>query len=156
MARARDECGKFLKTHGQKGTKLYRVWGSMKERCQKPQHKSYKNYGAKGINVCEEWSLSFERFYNWAIQNGYKEGLTLDRIDGTKNYCPKNCRWITVKEQNRNYSRNHIVEYDGKEYCLIELAEKVGIPYRTLLYRVNAGYAIENAIKKGDNRYGTK
>lgn len=156
MARARDSCGKFIKEHGMKGTKLYRVWRSMKERCSNPHNKSYRNYGAKGISVCEEWGNDFSNFQNWAINNGYGDKLTIDRIDTKQNYCPENCRWVTTQQQNRNYSRNHKVEYNGKIYCIVELAEKFDIDYRKLLYRINAGYTIENAIKKGDNRYGSK
>lgn len=156
MERIRNENGKYLKTHGQTKTRLYGVWCAMKERCQNPHNKSYKNYGAKNIKVCDEWSLHFEAFFDWAIQSGYKSGLTIDRIDAKGNYRPENCRWATIKEQNRNYSRNHIVEYGGKKYCLIELAETFGIPYATIQYRIRAGYTVENAIKKGDNRYGTK
>lgn len=156
MARARDSCGKFIKEHGMKGTKLYRVWCSMKERCSNPHNKSYRNYGAKGISVCEEWGNDFSKFQNWAINNGYGDKLTIDRIDTKQNYCPENCRWVTTQQQNRNYSRNHKVEYNGKIYCIVELAEKFDIDYRKLLYRINAGYTIENAIKKGDNRYGSK
>lgn len=156
MARARDSRGKFIKEHGMTKTKLYRVWCSMRERCNNSHNKSYKNYGRKGIRVCEDWEKSFYNFNEWAINNGYKEGLTIDRIDGQKGYCPENCRWTTSKIQNRNYSRNHTVIYDGKKYCLIELAEKFKINYSKLLYRIKVGYSIEEAIKEGDNRYGNK
>ena len=156
MARARDSNGKFIPIHSGKHTKLYKVWCSMKERCSNPHNKSYRNYGAKGISVCEEWGNDFSNFQNWAINNGYGDKLTIDRIDTKQNYCPENCRWVTTQQQNRNYSRNHKVEYNGKTYCIVELAEKFDIDYRKLLYRINAGYTIENAIKKGDNRYGSK
>lgn len=156
MARARDDCGKFLKEHGMKGTKIYNIWCSMKERCNNPHNKSYKNYGEKGIRVCKDWENNFYNFNQWAINCGYKEGLTIDRINNNRDYCPENCRWVTTKIQNRNYSRNHIIVYEGKEYCLIELSEKFKINYGKLLYRINNGYSIEKALEKGDNRYGKK
>lgn len=156
MKRARDECGRFKSIHFGRKTKLYRVWGAIKERCFNPNHKSYKNYGARGISVCEDWSVDFLKFKEWAVSNGYKEGLTIDRIDTNGGYCPENCRWVTTREQNRNYSRNHKVEYNGKTYCIKELAELFNISYGKLVYRINNGYSIHNAIKKGDNRYGKR
>lgn len=127
----------------------------MKERCNNSHNKSYKNYGNKGIKVCKEWEEDFSQFREWAINSGYKKGLTIDRINPAKNYCPENCRWATTKQQNRNYSRNRKINYNGTEYCVIELAEKFNINYGKLLYRINAGYSVEDAIK-GEKFYGKK
>lgn len=85
-------------THGQTHSKLYDVWAAMRNRCYREKGSHWKYYGGKGIAVCEEWKSSFENFYSWALENGYKEGLTIDRIDPDKNYCPENCRWITLAE----------------------------------------------------------
>lgn len=156
MCRIRDKCGRFVPIHKGKGTKLYRVWCSMKERCYNKHNKSYKNYGAKGIFVCEDWKNSFANFEKWAKNNGYKEFLTIDRINNNNGYCPENCRWVTTKQQNRNYSRNHKVDFNGEKYCIIELSEMFNIKYGTLVYRINAGYTINEALKRGDNRYGKK
>ena len=152
----RDCKGKFCNTHGMRRTKLYRVWCSMKERCNNTNNKSYKHYGLRGIKVCEEWAGDFKCFYDWAIANGYQEGLTIDRINVDGNYEPSNCRWVDVKTQNRNYGRNHFVDYNGRKYCVVELAEMYGIPYRRLLYRIKNGMDIEKALTKGDMRYGTE
>jgi len=88
-------------THGKTKTRLYGVWAGMLNRCRNKNVKSYKHYGAKGVKVCREW-YDFENFYNWATQNGYRDNLTIDRIDPFGNYEPNNCRWIPKSEQSRN------------------------------------------------------
>ena len=93
--------GDKMKTHGLSCTKLYHCWASMKSRCNNPNSQYYSYYGMRGIKVCEEW-YDFKTFYDWAMCNGYSEGLTIDRIDNDKGYNPGNCRWITMREQNKN------------------------------------------------------
>lgn len=91
-------CGcKVKNLEGKSNTKLYRTWWGIKERCYKEYHSSYKNYGAKGIKICDEW-LDFLTFYDWSINNGYNDTLTIERIDSTKDYSPNNCEWITLSE----------------------------------------------------------
>lgn len=84
--------------HGKRYTRIYRTWTNMKQRCLNPSQKNYQWYGAKGIDIFDKWVESFELFYNWAISNGYKDDLTIDRIDHTKGYYPENCRWVTISE----------------------------------------------------------
>lgn len=130
-----------------KGTRLYRIWCKMKNRCYDKNACSYKDYGGRGINVCEEWMNDFENFSNWSFLNGYRDDLTIDRIDVNGNYEPLNCRWITMKEQTRNTRRNIFVEYNGRNICLAELSEIYGIKYHTILRRYRAGDRCEKLIR---------
>jgi hypothetical protein len=111
------------KTHGMTKTRLYKTWCGIKRRCFCKKDPSYKNYGERGIQICDEWKNDFMSFYTWAMQSGYKYTLTIDRIDVNGNYCPENCRWATSKEQARNTRTNHIIEHNGERHCIAEWAE---------------------------------
>lgn len=90
------------KSHGMANTRIYRIWSHMKERCNNPNNNRYYRYGARGIKLCSEWECSFETFYKWAIDNGYKDDLSIERKDNDLGYCPENCCWIPLKDQAKN------------------------------------------------------
>lgn len=99
--------------------RLYRCWQDMKNRCYNKKRKKYKNYGERGIIVCDEWKNNFEAFFKWSKENNYSDDLTLDRIDVNGNYEPQNCRWATPKEQANNTRKNHKITLNGitKNLC---------------------------------------
>lgn len=126
----------------------------MKTRCYNEKCKSFKDYGLRGIIVCDEWLNDTLAFYNWAINNGYKKGLQIDRIDNDGNYEPTNCRWVTKKEQARNRRTNRWLEYNGERMLISDWAIKLGVNFTSLwgiLKRKNTNEAIEYYINKNKN-----
>lgn len=124
-------------THNDTKTRLFKIWSGMKERCYRVNHKHYKNYGGRGIEICTEWKDDYLTFKQWALCNGYKENLTLDRINVNGNYEPQNCRWITVKEQMNNKRNNHLIKIEGKMLTISQISEKYNIPKSTVRWRDN-------------------
>ena len=123
--------------HNKTNTRLFRIFLGMKSRCYYTKNIGYKNYGGKGIKVCDEWLNDFMNFYNWAMSNGYSQGLTIDRINNDGNYEPNNCRWITMKEQENNRMNNRLIKYKEKTYTLSELSDILKISSATLRWRLN-------------------
>ena len=143
-----SSCGCKKRKHGYDGTKIYRLWSHMKERCYSEKHKSFNHYGGRGITVCDEW-LEAKNFIDWAFKNGYEEGLTLDRIDVNGNYEPSNCRFITNKEQQRNKRNSRFLEIEGQVKTVSEWAEICGLDRHTILFRMNKGEKGANILRKG-------
>lgn len=134
------------KTHGKSRTRIYGVWTNMKTRCCNPNSKAYPRYGGRGIKVCDEWTNPSE-FIKWANESGYNDGLTLDRIDNDGDYCPSNCRWVSMKVQGNNTSRNRLFTMNGETQTLAEWCEKTGMPYKTVYKRVFIlGWDFEKAM----------
>ena len=127
-----SSCGKchrkVWKKHGQSKTRLYGVWASMRKRCYNQNDTRYERYGLRGIQVCEEWRNDFQKFYDWSIQNGYKIGLSIDRIDNNKGYFPDNCRWVTNKVQSRNNGRTVYLTINGEKKPLADWCDEFGFP----------------------------
>lgn len=145
--RHKDIVSENSKKHGKYGTRLYRIWGSMIQRCANQKHKAYNNYGGRGINVCSEWLSDFNNFYQWAKENGYSDELQLDRTNNNKGYQPNNCRFVTVKENNRNRRCTKTVDVNGKKIPFAELCEQYNKDYDKVWNRINAyGWDIKRAI----------
>lgn len=139
-----------MERHGLANTKLYKSWQRMKVRCYNKNYSHYKDYGGRGIVVCDEWLHDVVSFYNWAIDNGYQEGLTLDRIDVNGNYEPGNCRWITNDEQQNNRRNNIKITYNGKTQTITQWANELGIKRDLIERRYHRGYTDKACL------FGTK
>ncbi len=141
--------------HNKTNTRLYRIWQGIKSRCYYNKNLEYKNYGARGIKICDEWLHDFMNFYDWAMQNGYKEELTIDRINVDGNYEPNNCRWVTYRIQENNRKNNKIIEYKNKKYTLSQLSDFLKIPYATLSWRIKNNWKEEDLTLKPNlsNKY---
>lgn len=131
---------------GRKGTRLYRIYNNMKTRCYNPNSPSYKNYGGRGITICEEWLNDFKAFYDWAISHGYRDDLTIDRIDVNGNYEPSNCRWVNAYIQSNNTRRNNYITFFGETRTLKEWADYFGINEKTVRDRIKRGWDIFDAF----------
>jgi hypothetical protein len=141
-------CGCLLKephrkTHGLSNSRLYRIYYAMRWRCYNIKSNSYKDYGARGIKVCDEWLNSFQAFYDWAMANGYQDSLSIDRIDSNGIYEPNNCRWATNEEQSRNKRSNIIFEHNGENRTLAEWCRTYGINTVTAQDRYHSGKTFE-------------
>lgn len=132
-----------------KRSRLNSIYNGIKNRCNNPNIKGYVNYGGRGISICEEWNNSeivkdkkgsyskgYLAFREWALNNGYTDELSIDRIDVNGNYEPSNCRWVTIKVQNNNTRQNNYIEYQGQTKTLAEWCEEIGIKYDTAWQRL--------------------
>lgn len=125
------------------GSGLYNSWQNMKQRCTNPNHPKYKRYGGRGIKICDEW-LDIIGFMNWANKNGWKDGLTIDRIDNNGDYCPENCRWVTVSDNSRRKITTKITPEQAEEIRnsnedIKALAERYGCTEGNVWFIIN-GY----------------
>lgn len=138
--------------HGMCGTRIHDIWVAMRQRCSNRKQSSNKHYIEGNIQVCEEWQ-SFEPFYEWAIANGYRDDLTIDRINNDKGYSPDNCRWATRKAQNNNRRNNHKLTHNGETLTISQWGERTGLDEALIRDRiVKLGWSAEKALttkKKG-------
>lgn len=139
--------------HGMARTRLYTTWIGIRDRCKNVSSDSYKNYGGRGITIDKEWDLDFLSFYNWAINNGYDDSLTIERIDVNKGYCPSNCMWIPRSKQNRNKTNTIYVTYMGERMPLVDACEKSGTDYNLAVQRYFNGWEDDALFKEPGYRY---
>lgn len=141
--------GKSQTKHGKSSSRLYNIWSHMKSRCYDENNSRFKDYGGRGILICYEWRNDFQVFYEWSISNGYRKGLTIDRIDNNGNYEPANCRWASQIEQSNNRRTCRTITHKGETHTVREWALITGLNYGTLQTRIYRGWSAEKALTKG-------
>lgn len=142
---AREVLIKRNSSHGLSNTRIYEIWSGMLKRCNNPNSKAYKNYGGRGIMVCERW-LNFSNFYE-DTKVGYSDDLSLDRFPNTNgNYEPTNFRWATTEQQANNKTVNHFIEHNGNRLTVAEWSKETGLPYRVIMGRLLNGWDEKEAI----------
>ena len=148
----REQFGNRTRKHGQSGTRLYRLWNTIITRCECTASESYKDYGGRGIKMCDEWRNNYQAFRDWALATGYDENAptgkcTIDRIDVNGNYCPENCRWVTKAYQANNKRNNHFLELDGERHTVKEWSEITGLKTVTILSRIQRGWDTQRVLQ---------
>ena len=148
-------------------SRLNHIYNDMKKRCYKPYCKAYKWYGARGITICDEWldpkrvvvsyrnncTKGYLAFKNWALENGYADNLTLDRIDNNKGYFPENCRWVSMKVQTNNNRHNHLVTYKNKTQSIALWCDELGLYYPTVKRKFAEGcWSVEDIFENPRNK----
>lgn len=141
----RRRASEHNRTHGESKDRLYRIWKGMRNRCYKPNVKAYKNYGGRGIRVCEEWQ-KYEAFRAWAFSSGYEDHLTIERKDCNGMYEPNNCVWVPLSDQGKNTRRNRYIEYCGKVMTLAEWSRVLGGGPNLVTTRLQRGWSEEDAV----------
>ena len=136
--------------HSMTGTRLYHIWQSMKRRCYGKEEIKVKNYSNRNIIVCDEWKNNFQKFYEWAMANGYNDNLSIDRIDNNGNYCPENCRWANAIQQANNRRNNKYYENNGEIHTIREWCEILGININTAKNRARNTNDFNKIFYKGD------
>lgn len=143
-------CGCYRKDintkHGMSRTRLGRIWREMNARCYNENNNAFKDYGGRGIGVCKEWGDNVLAFCDWADKNGYKDNLTIERVDVNGNYDPGNCKWVTMKEQENNRTNNRLITYNGKTKTAMQWSDELGVNYRNLLWRIYNGWPVGQAL----------
>lgn len=133
------------RTHGMARTRIYKIWQGMKQRCNNSKEDNYRNYGGRGIKVCKEWERDFVAFRDWALNNGYSDELSIDRIDNNKGYSPENCRWANVYVQGNNRRTNHYLEWNGERKTITEWSKDnpLNLKEETIRSRMNNGWSTD-------------
>lgn len=135
-----------LATHRETKTRLYQIWYNMKTRCNNPNSRQYVYYGGRGISVCEVWE-KYENFRKWAMDSGYSDELTIERLDVNGDYEPNNCEWVTRKQQANNKRANRYIEFGGERRTVAEWADNLGMDKRALWDRLFVQkWSVERAL----------
>ena len=143
------EVSQKIKTkHGLRNTRLYGIWSGIRKRTLNENCKDYKNYGGRGIYICKEWLDDFKAFYEWAISNGYKNNLTIERINVNGNYEPNNCKWATHKEQSQNTRRTNIITFNWETHCASEWERILGYNAGLIYSRQHLGWPLSKIMTK--------
>jgi hypothetical protein len=132
--------------HGMSGSRLDNILNGMKERCHNPKAPAFSNYGARGIEVCEEWRTDSSSFFNWALENGYSDDLQIERINNNLGYSPSNCRFATILEQGNNKRNNVFMEFAGKTMTRSQWARELGVNVSLLENRFRYGWSVEEML----------
>ena len=133
--------------------RLHSILIHMKDRCYNPNNQEFKHYGGRGITVCEEWQTPHSwkggrAFIKWALENGYADNLTIDRIDCNKGYSPENCRWVSMEVQQNNKRNNRLITYKGKTQTIAQWSRDLEIPFKTIQYRLDKQMPVEKILSK--------
>lgn len=136
----RERIGNMRRIDGRSNDRLYHLYYRVRSRCENPKASYFEHYGGRGIRVCDEWQ-TWEAFRDWALANGYKDGLTIDRIDVNGNYEPSNCKWITQAEQMRNTRKTRYLTVNGVKKPLVTWCEELGVSFGTASARFTRGWA---------------
>jgi hypothetical protein len=142
--------------HGESKTALYYRWKNIKQRCFNSKNPEWKNYGNRNITICNEWENDYTKFRDWALANGYKPELQIDRIDNNGNYEPNNCRWVNQSINQNNKRNNYFVTYMGTKKTITEWAKIVGIHRDTIDHRIQKGWSVKKTFEtpKMKNQFG--
>jgi hypothetical protein len=135
--------------HGWANKRLSQIFDDMRGRCYNPNTRSFQWYGARGIRICPEWLEDRSVFYAWAVANGYRDDLMIERIDTEGHYEPTNCKWATAKEQQNNRRNNRLLTVNGEKLTMMQWSERTGIRYNVLHKRWSDGRTPEEVVHKG-------
>ena len=143
----------FQSTHCLSSHPLYKTWKRMKNRCENKNSKDYKDYGGRGITICDEWQNDFVEFLYWSLKHGWENGLSIERKDVNGNYCPENCCYIPLSEQPKNRTCTTRIEFNGEVHSISEWARIKGMNRSTLKERLNSkNYTLEEALNTPVNK----
>lgn len=139
--------GKYRKNNGRfKNKRIFVIFNGIKKRCYNENNKTYRWYGAKGIKICDEWMDNPSSFEEWALNNGYADDLTIDRIDANRNYCPENCRWISREENSKHTSITNFIDVDGEIHSGKDWARLLGFG-KNIINKYIRKYGLENTVE---------